>query len=192
MAKKYLSILIVSFFFVQCFAQNDSLHMTFKGIPIDGSLESFVQKLKKKGFRTNSSPNDLTGPFAGYSNCSVMVLCNEESQKVRGVGVLLPSTDSWDVLYSQYKNLKEMLTTKYGSPASSEEGFTDPDLATSDFSRMLQVKMGNCNFYSKFITDKAGIYLSIIQFQHLYSHVSLVYGDYLNNEESKENAIDDL
>lgn len=28
------------------FAQTETEHLTFKGIPIDGSLDSFVQKLK--------------------------------------------------------------------------------------------------------------------------------------------------
>ena len=30
------------------FAQTETEHLTFKGIPIDGSLDSFVQKLVKK------------------------------------------------------------------------------------------------------------------------------------------------
>lgn len=46
--------LIVSFAFVlialTSYAQSSSEHLTFKGIPIEGSMTEFCQKLKAKGF----------------------------------------------------------------------------------------------------------------------------------------------
>lgn len=56
-------------------AQTDNPHLTFKGIPIDGNLSSFVSKLKAKGFTMLNSSNDLhvlSGEFASYKDCTVI------------------------------------------------------------------------------------------------------------------------
>ena len=51
--------LIVSFAFVlialTSYAQSSSEHLTFKGIPIEGSMTEFCQKLKAKGFTSIGS-----------------------------------------------------------------------------------------------------------------------------------------
>ena len=64
--------LIVSFAFVlialTSYAQSSSEHLTFKGIPIEGSMTEFCQKLKAKGFTSIGSENNLAlfmGDFTG-------------------------------------------------------------------------------------------------------------------------------
>ena len=55
--------LIVSFAFaliaLTSYAQSSSGHLTFKGIPIEGSMTEFCQKLKAKGFTSIGSENNL-------------------------------------------------------------------------------------------------------------------------------------
>lgn len=42
------------------FAQTESEHLTFKGIPIDGSLDSFVQKLKTQNLTYIGNKSNLS------------------------------------------------------------------------------------------------------------------------------------
>lgn len=49
--KKFFSMLFLAIaVFTTTSAQEASEHLTFKGIPIDGTLNNFVTKLTKKGF----------------------------------------------------------------------------------------------------------------------------------------------
>ena len=64
--------LIVSFAFaliaLTSYAQSRSGHLTFKGIPIEGSMTEFCQKLKAKGFTSIGSENNVAlfvGDFQG-------------------------------------------------------------------------------------------------------------------------------
>ena len=46
-------------------------HMTFKGVPIDGTLNEFVLKMKNSGFTHVGTENRigmLKGDFAGYKS----------------------------------------------------------------------------------------------------------------------------
>ena len=50
------------------FAQNDTEHLTFKGVPIDGTLSEYVKKMKSAGFEYLEGGIDyavLQGDFAG-------------------------------------------------------------------------------------------------------------------------------
>lgn len=57
-----------------CSAQTN--HMKFKGIPIEGTLDSFVQKLKSKGFTYLGQQDGmalLKGEFAATKGCTIGV-----------------------------------------------------------------------------------------------------------------------
>ena len=45
--KKVFVLLFIAFSFVESHAQE---HLTFKGVPIDGTLDVYVEKMKKAGF----------------------------------------------------------------------------------------------------------------------------------------------
>ena len=50
--------------------------MSFKGVPIDGTLNEYVAKMKQSGFQYLGSEDGtamLKGDFAGYKNCHVGV-----------------------------------------------------------------------------------------------------------------------
>ena len=57
------------------FAQNDTEHLTFKGVPIDGTLSEYVKKMKSAGFEYLEGGIDyavLQGDFAGFKDCNVL------------------------------------------------------------------------------------------------------------------------
>lgn len=86
-----------------------SAPLTFKGIPLTGSLSAFGSELVKAGFR-NAGNGTYTGDFAGYSGCKVTPTGNP----VQEVRVDFPVISDWDALEKAYDNLQADLTRKYG------------------------------------------------------------------------------
>lgn len=184
--------------FTAAFAQTESEHFTFKGVPIDGSLNSFVQKMKRKGFTYRETYNNvalLEGTFSGYSGCKIYVFPMEKADVVFQVGVNFPEAESWDLLSSNYFSLKNMLTTKYGEPSDCTETFDSYSQPREDQMKMLCTKTDRCKYESVFTLQKGFIKLIISHVQVDYAdscYVSLIYVDYANYMSNQSDAIDDL
>lgn len=91
-------------------ASTASPALSFKGIPMTGSLSSFGKELIKAGFR-NVGDGTYTGDFAGYSGCKVTPSGSNPVEEVR---VDFPVISDWDELEKAYESLKASLTQKYG------------------------------------------------------------------------------
>lgn len=168
-------------------------HLTFKGVPIDGNLNSFVSKLKQKGFsllHSESGTAVLNGDFAAYKNCMVGVY-EHESGIVNRIAVMFPNKDTWARLYGDYSNLKEMLTEKYGEPTSIEE-FEQMSYDMNDNSKMHEVRMGRCRYISDWETNNGTIELRIDHQLSIGCMVILIYADAENDAKVRSKAIDDL
>ncbi|MBF0952193.1 MAG: hypothetical protein HXK18_01395, partial [Alloprevotella tannerae] len=133
--KKFLLVFFALAMTITTRGQSASDHMTFKGIPISGSLMEFAQKLSQKGFtvvQTNDVNVVLVGDFAGYKDCQILLLATKETKTIYAVSVFLPSSTSWSLLESNYNHLKTMLTQKYGSPQNVVEEFPRGSSGASD------------------------------------------------------------
>jgi hypothetical protein len=84
--------------------------LSFKGIPMTGTLTAFGNELVKAGFQ-NAGNGTYTGNFAGYSGCKVTP---SGSNPVREVRVDFPVISDWDALEKAYDSLQASLTEKYG------------------------------------------------------------------------------
>jgi hypothetical protein len=163
-------------------------------VPIDGTLDEYVLKMKKSGFMHSGTQDGLAilkGDFASYKNCTVGVSTLKAKDLVNKIIVMLPNVDNWSALSSNYFNLKEMLTEKYGRPAESKEKF-QPYKADDDVSKMIHVLLGNCKYYAIYKTDKGTIELSIEQIDYERSFVKLAYFDKINGAIINEKAKSDL
>ena len=89
---------------------SSSSPITFKGIPITGSLSEFGSALVNAGFRNNGN-GTYTGEFAGYSACKITPSGNNPVKEVR---VDFPVITDWDSLEKAYDGLQASLTQKYG------------------------------------------------------------------------------
>ena len=89
---------------------SSSSPLTFKGIPMTGSLSAFGSELVKSGFK-NAGNGTYTGDFAGYSGCKVTPSGSNPVQEVR---VDFPVISDWDALEKAYDSLQASLTQKYG------------------------------------------------------------------------------
>lgn len=189
----FVSIAVLSFAQVQVTSES-SPHLTFKGVPIDGTLHEYVLKMEKNGF-THIGTEDgiamLKGDFASYKNCMVGVATLKQKDLVSTIKVIFPECDTWSYLSSNYFSLKEMLTEKYGEPSDCVEKF-DGIEPLDDDSKMYAVKFDRCKYYTTFETEKGSIQLSIDHDGVVSCYVLLAYFDKINGDIIRAKAIDEL
>jgi hypothetical protein len=178
------------------FAQT-SEHLSFKGVPIDGTLNEYVSKMKQSGFTNLSTENGtalLSGDFAGYKDCIVGVSTLKQKDLVYKIGILFPEKDIWSTLSGNYFDLKQMLTEKYGKPSDVLEKFDVPSYSQpkDDNAKMYEVQFDRCKYYSIWQTDKGDIQLSIDHNSVISCFVKLTYFDKINSDIIKAKAKDDL
>ena len=172
---------------------NSSVHLSFKGVPIDGKLSEYVLKMKQNGF-TQINIEDgvaiLKGDFASYNGCTISVATSKGNDLVSKITVIFPVQESWSLLSSNYFNLKEMLTEKYGQPSESVEKFSSYE-PKDDGSKMIKVQSDDCKYVTTYETDKGSIQLSI-KGNFSTAFVILAYFDKVNGDIIKSKAKDDL
>lgn len=195
------TVLISLFCFVltmTSFAQNNTdttEHMTFKGVPIDGTLNEYVSKMKQSGFAligTEDGVAMLKGDFAAYKGCIIGVATLKGKDLVSKITVIFPAQEAWSSLSSNYYNLKELLTEKYGEPSETVEKFDTYSEPDDDNAKMREVGMDRCKYFTTFELENGSIQLSIENGGFLSSFVMLSYYDKINSEKIRQKAIDDL
>jgi hypothetical protein len=172
-----------------------SPHLSFKGVPIDGTLTEFVSKMKQSDFThlgTEEGLAILKGDFAGYKNCQVGVSTLKQKDLVYKIGVLFPEADTWSKLSENYFELKQKLTEKYGKPSECIEKFEGHSQPQDDSKKIYDVKFDRCKYYTIWQTDKGEIQLSIDHISVSSCFVKLLYFDKINSAIINAKAIDDL
>ena len=148
--KVTLAIIVMLMVSVITFAQKPtSQHITFKGVPITGTLIDYVLKMKQNGFShlaTKDGAAILKGDFAGYKSCVVGVSTLKQKDLVHQIAVVFPDRETWSTLFGNYSTLKELLTEKYGNPTTIVEKFDDDHYNEpgDDDGKMYQVKFDRC------------------------------------------------
>lgn len=198
--KKTLFTAIILMYTMIGFAQiqeniNTSQHLTFKGVPINGTLNEYVSKMTKSGFThegTEKGVAILTGDFAAYKNCIVAVATLKQRDLVNKITVIFPESDTWSTLSSNYYNLKGLLTEKYGEPADIVEKFDSRIEPKDDNSKMYDVRFDNCKYFTTYKTEKGSIQLAIDHDSSLKCFVRLSYSDKINGDKIRQEALKDL
>jgi len=152
-----LSLLLV---FTQC----NFSHLRFEGIPIDGPIEPFVQKLKEKGFKPMEKWEEmqcLKGTFAGKSNCQVFVLRNVKRDVVYRVVVCMPFRDNWEQIERDYQYLQRYYIKKLGAPDEFHSNFEVSREVERDEDKWKLLCADKCNYTSTWEVDGGKIYLEM-------------------------------
>lgn len=196
MKKIIITLSLLMVLMSSSFAQS-SEHLKFKGVPIDGTLNEYVNKMKQAGFYYETTEDGialLSGEFAGYSDCIVGVKTLQKLNLVHEIVVLFPSQDKWAGLNYDYERLKTMLTKKYGEPDECIERFNAPSYMTmDDNAKMYQVKSNNCEYYSKYDTNNGSISLTISNDGYEFGcRVKLFYTDKTNSAIFDDAVMEDL
>lgn len=189
--KKTITLLFALALVFNAIAQE---HLSFKGVPIDGTLMSYTQKMASKGFvkiGTQNGISMLKGDFAGYKGCIVGVATLKNLDVVSKITVIFPECKQWRYLESNYQNLKEMLTEKYGEPSSVIEEFENR-YTDGDEDKMYAVEFDQYKYSTEFTTDLGTIRLSIAHESVSSCFVLLEYFDKENTKSVRQQAIDDL
>ena len=114
-------------------------HLSFKGVPIDGTLSSYVAKMRAKGFTSMGTSDGvaiLKGDFAAHKSCTIVVATMQNKDLVSRIGVMFPEQEQWQYLYNDYAELKKLLSIKYGEPTDCIEEFQGYSVPRDDNDRI--------------------------------------------------------
>ena len=189
--KKFLLSLATCLITISAFCQNE--HLAFKGIPIDGTLQEYIEQLKTVDFRVSDISNgtaELYGDFAGHKDCEVTVKAILPRNLVNEIEIRFPSAGKWSELYGVYSNLKGMLTKKYGAPARQTNVYGTTN-STSDEAKFNAVTSGKSNHSCTFETSNGTIHMWIIPYYFM-GVVRMKYTDRINTATVNSDAYNDL
>lgn len=168
-------------------------HLTFKGIPITGTMTSFCQQLKAKGFTQIGRDNNITlftGDFTGKT-ATVGVVAADDGKNVFGVTVLFDPSGEWNTLVNTYDYYKELYTRKYGKPEISKE--KNPAYSDSNTAKMAEIYQGTVVWGSAWETTGGEIEISIEKSGGVYEGMVVIrYRDTLNVEAKIQSDMDDI
>jgi len=188
---KKIAITLIAF--LTTIASYAQTHLAFKGVPIDGKLSDYVLKMKQNGFvqlETQNGVAMLKGDFASYKDCIIGVSTLKDKDLVSKIAVIFPVQETWSSLSSNYFNLKELLTEKYGQPSESVEKFSSYE-PKDDGGKMSYVHLDNCKYITTYKTDNGSIQLSINNNDYK-AFVALAYVDKINGNIIRAKAKEDL
>lgn len=190
-----MSLIALMLCCIASIAQTATEHLTFKGVPIDGSLKQYVSKMKSVGFSyigTEDGTAVLKGDFAGFKGCLIGVSTLKNSDTVNTVGVIFPKKDNWTSLEENYLYLKKMLTEKYGEPAACVEEFKGYGYPDDNRDKLYRLGTDECVYVTVFETPKGDIQLSLDHRGVISYYVKLQYWDKINTDAVNAEAMDDL
>lgn len=168
-------------------------HLSFKGIPIEGSMTAFCQKLKAKGFTSLGRDNNITlfsGDFTGRK-AIVGVTATDDGKNVFAVVVFFDPSGEWNTLVNTYDYYKDLYTRKYGVPTISKEN--NPALSDSNTALMAEVHQGTVVYGSAWEVTGGDIQLSIEKSSGVYEGMVMIrYRDSQNVEAKIQNDLDDI
>ena len=188
--RKLLITLTMLFAVINIMAQE---HLSFKGIPIEGSMTAFCQKLKAKGFTSLGRDNNITlfsGDFTGRK-ATVGVTATDDGKNVFAVVVFFDPSGEWNTLVNTYDYYKDLYTRKYGVPTISKEN--NPALSDSNTALMAEVHQGTVVYGSAWEVTGGDIQLSIEKSSGVYEGMVMIrYRDSQNVEAKIQNDLDDI
>ncbi len=168
-------------------------HLSFKSIPIEGSMTVFCQKLKTKGFTSIGRDNNLTlftGDFTGRK-ATVGVMATDDGKNVHSVVVLFDPSDEWKNLVNTYDYYKDLYTRKYGKPSVCRE--KNPSRQDSNISLMYELTQGTVTYASVWEVTGGKIELSIEKANNYSDGMVMIrYRDSQNVEAKIKNDLDDI
>lgn len=168
-------------------------HLSFKGIPIEGSMTAFCQNLKAKGFTSLGRDNNITlfsGDFTGRK-ATVGVTATDDGKNVFAVVVFFDPSGEWNTLVNTYDYYKDLYTRKYGVPTISKEN--NPALSDSNTALMAEVHQGTVVYGSAWEVTGGDIQLSIEKSSGVYEGMVMIrYRDSQNVEAKIQNDLDDI
>ena len=187
------TILLTMMLSARDFTIAQTKHVQFKGIPVDGTLSSFVNKLKTQGFEYLASQDGialLTGKFAGYPSCDIYVVSTNNT--VWKVVVEFPEQKTLTDVMNRYDEFKQSFKLKYNvEPQVLEElaeGYKSEQIAYLGF------KNKASKWYSLFEIPGGTVVIEIQSSSNSYGNLQLRldYYDEMNSVIRDSATMDDI
>ncbi len=188
--KKVITTLTLALFTMLALAQE---HLEFKGIPLDGTTATYVQKLTKSGFKHEGKVDGdevFSGTFTG-KECTVFIESTPVTNTVHTAYVVLKEQSDWATLKADYSLLKKGLTTKYGEPRECVEEINDY-FKDGDGHEYLAFSNGKAKWYADYRTSLGTISLYIREQNYSKLTVIVRYVDAKNSEKGIRELTADL
>ena len=168
-------------------------HLTFKGIPITGTMESFCQQLKSKGFTQIGGDSNITlftGNFTGNPT-TISVYTTADEKNVFGIAVFSEPSGEWNTLTNTYDYYKDLYSRKYGKPKISKEN--NPSYDDSNISKIAEVYNGTVVWKSIWEVTGGAIEISIQKASGAYGGIVVIlYSDSQNIEAKIQSDMEDI
>lgn len=187
--KKFLVTITLIFAVTNILAQE---HLSFKGIPLEGSVTEFCRKLKTKGFTQVGRDNNVTmftGDFTGRK-AIVGVGATDDGKSVHSVIVAFDESKEWNVLVNTYDYYKDLYTRKYSEPSVCQE--YNPSDSNSNISLMYELGEGTVTYASAWNITGGTIELSIEKAGFSGGIVVIRYRDAQNVEAKIQKDLEDI
>lgn len=155
-----ISSLLLLFPFLVDAQKND--HLKFKNIPLDGSIDQFMNKMKNEGFsliKTLETGAVMEGKFVN-NDCKIYILATPKTKKVWKVVAQLPANNTWNAAKAEYKEFKSQYQTKYGIPTDVYEYFSKP-YYEGDGYELQALKKSKCTFVSFWELKEGSIFVEL-------------------------------
>lgn len=127
----------------------------FKGITVAGDASVFVDALKAAGFTYVAEHDEyylLKGPFAGFNDCRTIVSRTAATNMVAKVTAVTEVYSTWFSICSDYEDIKQAYTQKYGAP-DSDHHFFSPPYKLGDGYEETAVKVDKCHYLTVWHVD---------------------------------------
>jgi hypothetical protein len=123
----------------------------FMGISVSGPVASFNAQLKAKGFTMDASQSEgdlyVFNGTISTKDVEVVVITTPTSKLVRKLVVFYPKQESWYSLKSEFNDVFEVISKKYGQPDDNYAFFKSP-YEEGDGYEMTAVATENCFYLS--------------------------------------------
>ena len=164
-------------------------HLKFMGIPLDGNINSFQQKLISKGLRPDKEANAVTpvgirmynGEFCGY-DATIVVFYEKKSKIVYSAKAVVRQSDTARAK-SISKDLSSRLFNKYGGNVGED----DKGFVTYEYHMMEKIPELGDRFFNKI----GVITLNVTNSEYDYL-IHIEYYDSANGEKNEELEDSDL
>jgi hypothetical protein len=165
-------------------------HLSFKGIPIEGSMTEFCQKLKTKGFTQLGRDNNVTTFTGDFTGRQATVGATDDGKSVHSVVVIFDESSEWNALVNTYDYYKGLYIRKYGEPSACREH--NPSRQDSNISLMYELGQGTVTYASAWKVTGGTIELSIEKAGYSDGVVIIRYRDSQNVETKIQKDLEDI
>ena len=160
--KKLLLTICSSLFCVLSYAQTE--HLTFKGLPIDGSKQEFVKELQRQGY-VYVDDDILSGTFIG-----------------RDSYVFIYDTPITNTVWQVGDDLVDVYTKKYGAPILDQKEFKSP-WREGDGHELFALRSDRCVYRTVFVYIKDRMDIGCVEIRMANDcRIIILYEDSINSD----------